>query len=63
LTEENISKIEDVYRNWQELEGFSKIISIDEVARNDYNLSPSRYVATGEKEEYLPIDGALVSTC
>jgi len=27
---------------------------------NNYNLSPSRYVAVGEKEEYLPIDEALV---
>lgn len=60
LTEENISKIEDAYKNWQELKGFSKIIPIDEVVRNDYNLSPSRYVTTGEKEEYLPIDEALV---
>jgi type I restriction enzyme M protein len=60
LTDENIKKIEETYKNWQELKGFSKIINIDEVARNDYNLSPSRYVATGEKEEYLPIDEALV---
>lgn len=60
LTEENIKKIEDFYKNWQELESFSKIITIDEVIKNDYNLSPSRYVATGEIEEYLPIDEALV---
>ena len=60
FTDENIKKIEDAYKNWQELEGFSKAITIDEAIRNDYNLSPSRYVATGEKEEYLPIDEALV---
>ena len=46
--------------NWQELEGFSKIITMDEAIRNDYNLSPSRYVAAGEKEEYVTIDEALV---
>jgi len=33
---------------------------VDEAVRNDYNLSPSRYVAIAEKEEYLPIDEALV---
>lgn len=60
LTEENIKRIEDVYKNWKEVEGFSKIITNDEAARNDYNLSPSRYVATGEKEEYLPVDEVLV---
>jgi len=60
LTEENIRKIEKVYENWREVDGFSKIVTDEEVARNDYNLSPSRYVAVGEKEEYLPIDEALV---
>lgn len=60
LTEENIRKIVGVYRDWREVEGFSKIITIEEAARNDYNLSPSRYVAVGEEEEYLPIDEVLV---
>ncbi|GAI67390.1 unnamed protein product, partial [marine sediment metagenome] len=36
------------------------IISNEEAARNDYNLSPSRYVATDEKEKYLPIEEALI---
>lgn len=60
LTEENIRKIEDVYKSWKEVESFSKIINNEEAARNDYNLSPSRYVAIGEKEEYLPVDEVLV---
>jgi len=45
---------------WKEVDGFSKVITNEEAARNDYNLSPSRYVATNEKGEYLPIDEALV---
>jgi type I restriction enzyme M protein len=60
LTEDNVRKIEEVYKNWHGVEGFSKIITKEEAAKNDYNLSPSRYVAVGEKEEYLPIDEALV---
>jgi type I restriction enzyme M protein len=60
LTDKHIEKIEEVYKNWKTVDGFSKIISMDEAAKNDYNLSPSRYVAVGSKEEYLPIDEALV---
>lgn len=60
LTQTNAKKIEDAYKKWGEIEGFSKIITVDETVRNDYNLSPSRYVAIAEKEEYLPIDEALV---
>ncbi len=60
LTDENIKRIEDVYTNWEEVEGFSKIITNEDAARNDYDLSPSRYVATGEKEEILPVEEILV---
>ncbi len=28
--------------------------------KNDYSLSPSRYVATGESEEVLPLEEAIV---
>ena len=60
LTDEHIGKIEEVYRNWREVEGVSKIISKEEATGNDYNLNPSRYVAVDEKEEYLPVDEALL---
>ncbi|WP_029215062.1 type I restriction-modification system subunit M [Kallotenue papyrolyticum] len=36
------------------------IITTDEAARNDYNLSPSRYVATNDQEEVLPLEEAVV---
>jgi len=60
LTSENIARVADAYLNWREIEGLSRIISTDEAVRNDYNLSPSRYVATNNKEEVLPLEEALV---
>ncbi len=60
LTEENIKKILDAYFGWKEIEGFSKIISIEEARKNDYNLSPSRYVSLNEKEEIQPVEDILV---
>jgi type I restriction enzyme M protein len=38
----------------------STLITNDEAARNDYNLSPSRYVSTNGKEEVLPLEEAVV---
>jgi type I restriction enzyme M protein len=38
----------------------SAAISREEAARNDYNLSPSRYVHTGSEAEVLPLDEAVV---
>lgn len=60
LTDESIKRIEEIYKNWQEVESLSKIVTLEEAVKNDYNLSPSRYVSVGEKEKYLPIDEVLV---
>jgi len=60
LTEEHISRIADIYLNWKETEGLSRIITREEAARNDYNLSPSRYVATDAQEEVLPLEEAVL---
>jgi type I restriction enzyme M protein len=60
LTEDNISRIADVYLNWREVEKLSKVIAVEEAIRNDHNLSPSRYIATDGGEEVLPVEEALV---
>ena len=60
LEEEHIEQIADVYHEWQAEEGLSAVITREEVAKNDYNLSPSRYVATDGQEEVLPLEEAVV---
>ena len=52
--------ISDIYLNWKEEEGISKIITRGEVVKNDYNLSPSRYVAGNEVDDTLPLEDAVV---
>jgi type I restriction enzyme M protein len=60
LPQENIKKISDIYLNWKEEEGVSKVITNEESIKNDYNLSPSRYVAQNGEDETLPLEDALV---
>jgi type I restriction enzyme M protein len=60
LTEEHIARIASLYHDWRAEAGLSAIITTDEAARNDYNLSPSRYVSTNGKEEVLPLEEAVV---
>ncbi|MFZ8847554.1 MAG: N-6 DNA methylase [Candidatus Hydrothermia bacterium] len=60
LTEEGIEKIVEVYREWKEEEGFSKIITKEIARMNDYNLSPSRYVAVGGEEKVMDLEEAVV---
>ncbi|MCS7206307.1 MAG: SAM-dependent methyltransferase [Leptospiraceae bacterium] len=60
LPQSTIQKVYEIYSDWKEEEGISKIISIEEAIRNDYNLSPSRYVAKNNQEEVLPLQEAIV---
>ena len=60
LEQQHVERIGALYHSWQAEEGLSAVISNEEAARNDYNLSPSRYVSTGEKEDVLPLEEAMV---
>jgi type I restriction enzyme M protein len=40
---------------WREVAKYSRIVTRDEIAGNDFNISPSRYVHTGAAEEYRPV--------
>ena len=60
LTDEHIDKIAELYHDWKAEEGLSTIITAEDAAANDYNLSPSRYVAQNDVEEALPVEEALV---
>lgn len=59
LTEENIQKIIETYKNRETIEKYSNKIELDEIKENDYNLNIPRYVDTFEEEE--PIDIIEVS--
>jgi len=60
LTDEHIAQVYELYRDWRAEDGLSAIITKEDAARNDYNLSPSRYVTTDGGEPVLPLEEALV---
>jgi type I restriction enzyme M protein len=55
LSDESIRRIVETFQNWKEQDRFSRIVGKDEIAKNDFNISPSRYIHTGAGEEYRPI--------
>ena len=55
IPEEAITRIAATFKEWREVEKYSRIVARDEIAKNDFNISPSRYIHTGAGEEYRPI--------
>lgn len=52
MSEENITKVVEAYRDDKHHDGFARIVDLDEIKENDYNLNVSLYVfpeTTGEE--------------
>jgi type I restriction enzyme M protein len=50
-----IERIAMAFKTWQEEEKFAKIVTREQVAREDYNISPSRYIHIADAETHRPI--------
>ena len=59
LRPEHIRKIIDTYRNRTEIEKYSHLATMQEIADNDYNLNIPRYVDTFEEEEPIDIKAVM----
>ena len=55
LSTSNIKKLVDTYKGWKEEEGFSRMVPLDEICKNDYNLNVSLYVYPEEKTEVIDV--------
>ena len=42
-------------QDWQEEEKFAKVVTREQVAKEDYNISPSRYIHVADAETHRPI--------
>ncbi len=55
LPPDAVTRIADTFKAWKEKDKYSRIVTHEEIAKNDFNISPSRYIHTGAGEEYRPI--------
>ena len=53
LESSDVDKIYRLYTDYCDVEDFSKVVTIDEIEKKDWNLSPNRYVEY-HKEEIRP---------
>lgn len=51
LPDDAVTMIANFFHKGEEVEGFCAVITTDAAARNDFNLSPSRYVTNGDEQQ------------
>jgi len=53
LGDEHVKKVVEAYRKFEDMGGFARVVSLDEVKENDYNLNVTLYVFPEEKAEEI----------
>ena len=56
ISTDGIKRLATALIKWKQEEKFSRVVDREELKKNDYNISPSRYIHTGDAETYRPIE-------
>ena len=59
IPDENIRKIAEAFNDGKDVDGYVKVITTAEAAKNDYNVSPSRYLVTNGDAKSKDISTAI----
>ena len=59
LEPEHVDRIFGWYRDFRDVDGVARVVSLDEVAQNDFNLNISLYVEPVVEEETITVEAAM----
>jgi type I restriction enzyme M protein len=59
LLPEHIERIHGWYRDYQDVAGISHVVTLEEIAANDYNLNIPRYVEPTVDQDVLTVEEAM----
>lgn len=60
LSERHVERIGTVYEAWDAAEGLASVVTTENIAKNDFNLSPGRYVTVDGAAETMALEDAVV---
>lgn len=55
LSQANVDRLAEAFHCFEDEDKFSRVVGLDEIAGNDYNLNIARYVQTAEEEEVIDV--------
>jgi type I restriction enzyme M protein len=59
LLPEHVERIHHLYRDFKDVEGVARVVRLEEIAANDYNLNISRYVEPKREQETMTAERAM----
>jgi len=59
IPQSGIGRIAQAFLDFKEEEKLAKVVTTEQVAKEDYNISPSRYVHVADAETHRPIADIL----
>lgn len=59
LLAEHVQRIYGWYRDFKDVRGLARVVTLDEIATNEYNLSIPRYVEPKAEQDALSLDEAM----
>src|SRR5204862_3044882 len=59
LLPEHVERIHGWYRDFKDVEGVSRVVTLDDIAANDFNLNIPRYVEPQTAQETLSVEEAM----
>ena len=59
LLPEHVERIHGWYRDYADVEGIARVVTLDDIAANDHNLNIPRYVEPRVERDVLNVDEAM----
>lgn len=61
LSDHNVARLAGAFHAWEDEERFCRVVELDEIDTNDFNLNIPRYVDTAEPEEEIDVGDELAA--
>lgn len=59
LREEDVSKIVSAFETYEDIEKYARVVTLEEIKENDYNLNISRYIDKSVEEEVIDLNAVI----
>jgi type I restriction enzyme M protein len=61
LAEENVERLADTYHAFVDVEKFARVVNLEEIELNDFNLNIARYIQNGADEIGIDVAAEVVT--